>query len=113
MIDKDKIVDELLDMRDECTGKGIMYIMIPNEDPNDIRIATPKNIFSPSELDDFIRFMLEHSNFSGKMEQGSQNSVWDFLIKKVDKKQFFSFDLVDAKIELVGVSLKDIIQQKP
>ena len=59
-----KLVDELLELRKSCMGKGIVYIVIPN-DPMDTKIGviTPKSIFSTQELDDFLQFIISSSDF--------------------------------------------------
>lgn len=105
-----KLVDELLELRKSCMGKGIVYIVIPN-DPMDTKIGviTPKSIFSTQELDDFLQFIISSSDFIGKLKYG--HPVWQSVIKRPRKKTFYGMKLSDSSIEMTAIPLEDLIKR--
>lgn len=109
--------DELLDFRKDCKGKGTMYIIIPNGSEfmvrQNIHIATPRQIFTSEELDDFIKFLLDNSTFDGLIPDGSEHPIWTDLVKDSRKKRYYRFLLEDSWIEICPVALRNITYKSP
>lgn len=117
---KTELTDDLLDFRKKSKGKGTMYIIIPNSGEEDeyvrrqnIYIATPKTLFTPEELDGFIKFLLESAEFDGKMVKGKQHNIWKDLVKNSSKRDYYKFLLNDSWIEICPIPLKDITYISP
>ena len=112
----DKLVNELLELRKYSKRKGMMYIIIPDEQKEikgrtvtSISIARPKTIFKAEELDDFIKFMTSEAEFAGKIEYGEEHPVWERLIVNSKGRWYYKFLLSDARIELCPIPLNAVI----
>ena len=82
----EKQIDLLIDLRNQCIGRGVMYLTIPEQKPESISsstsiiASTPKNPFTKEEVDLLIQMLLKTF---GQMKHGGKFSIIGIFLMMV------------------------------
>ena len=112
----EKQIDLLIDLRNQCIGRGVMYLTIPEQKPESISsstsiiASTPKNPFTKEEVDLLIQMLLKTFEFKGIMKRGDEHFLWSSILGDHATNPFYIFESPGYRIELTTVEKRFIAE---
>ena len=105
---ENKLTNEILDLRSQCNGRGIIYVLL-TKGSSEVSVFSPKTVMTLEDRDTFLKYLLESADFKGRITDPS--SVWKTIVKDPWSRDYYRLTLEgDSFIEITTTKMSEIIK---